>query len=176
MEEPISDYTVDELEHWVFRRHCAQAAWTQRQRLRFRKRDVPYPAHYPLLVPGGRWLLSMIVNTASLGVIDLDAAQLVPSILCSAGEDVPSILREGTLAYQALSARNCFTTWIDAAEPRLTFRVAIFPVTQISRHELESQLISSLPNYLSCSYPSKGKIICEETGDPIGRGSRQISQ
>lgn len=111
-EEPVEDYTAEELKEWVLRHHNAQkllhtqgldAQYEKRRMLRSGVGEVK-------LLPGGRWLL--FIRGLSMFFVDCDTANLEPQELISTEAPTQNPLLR-------------FTTWIDLDAPRLAFRVAL---------------------------------------------------
>lgn len=136
-EEPLHDYTVEELEHWVLRRHRVRAAWSSPRGPAFWRRSFNAPLRYPLVLPGGRWLLS-IGDYGRLLFADLDAMQPTMKLLCDYIDqrEIPDY-------------PTCFTTWVDPTEARLTFRVAMLKVNNPTGPDGNSRFSSLFSSYLT---------------------------
>lgn len=83
--------------------------------LQIRKLDTPLPITCLAMIPGGRWLL-LGDTTGNLNVVDCEANSLEfkPLIRDEYGKDEKSLFSPTPLEF-----------WIDEAEPRLTFIIAL---------------------------------------------------
>jgi hypothetical protein len=119
-EDELDNYTVNELEQWTLRRARALDVCTGSRKPQFRKRTVDLrPAALSrlsnfILIPGGRWLL-IRHPSAVVYYMDLDSPEPILHTLFDPHE-IDNQIGE--------SKSTIFTTWIDKASPRLSFRLA----------------------------------------------------
>ncbi|KAF9442608.1 hypothetical protein P691DRAFT_810342, partial [Macrolepiota fuliginosa MF-IS2] len=116
LEEPLDSYTGKELEDWILRRCRVQRAWNS-PNLRFTQRTMQGLISPPILLPGGRWLLSMHEG-GRLHATDLDAGVLEPKMLIEVEEFI-----EGS---NISDFPSTFEVWVDPRATSLSCRVALF--------------------------------------------------
>lgn len=117
-EEPLEDYTPEELRHWVLRRYRAEQVWIAPSILKLHHpRRAEINIHGPVVLPGGRWFLSMNAGSGDIMVVDMDSPRLEPRLLVKASRYVEETV-PGARPKQ-------FTVWVDPVAPRLTFRIAL---------------------------------------------------
>ncbi|KAF9442607.1 hypothetical protein P691DRAFT_467271 [Macrolepiota fuliginosa MF-IS2] len=103
LEEPLDSYTGKELEDWTLRRCRVQRAWSS-SNLRFTRRTMQGLISPPILLPGGRWLLSMHEGDRLL-VTDLDARVLEPKTLV----EVEEFIKGSNIS----DLPDAFEVWVD---------------------------------------------------------------
>lgn len=115
MEEPLEDYTTQELKDWTVRRHKARQCYRSVSRVTTRH-YIPGTddAEASVLLPGGRWLLF--------------ASAKYPGNICYADCDALRPEAQSLIVLEDVTPdriRTQFVIWRDTKSPRLTLRVAI---------------------------------------------------
>jgi len=127
-EDELDNYTVNELERWTLRRVHALDVFTGSRKPHFCKRTVEIQSaglsglrssHFKL-IRGGRWLL-IRHPSAVVYYMDLDSPKPTLRTLFDPHE-IDNRIREPESV--------TFTTWIDKASPRLSFRLALLVRTK----------------------------------------------
>jgi hypothetical protein len=112
IEEPLEDYTTEELRDWVLRRHKIHRCLYSGSRATCHHIRGTGNAQESALLPGGRWLL-FENSPGNISYTDCDAPCPEARSLITFEDVVPDHIR------------TQFVAWRDPHSPRLTFRVAI---------------------------------------------------
>lgn len=135
-EEPLQDYTLDELRDWVLRRYQAEQVLNAPSGQDIRMRTVNCPLFRPRVLPGGRWFLSC-TQLGEIIAVDMDSPEMVPKVLIRVEQCI-----EGT---DILDPPDWFTVWVDPHESRLTFKIALIHALYLRQNSCTFRRFSFSP-------------------------------
>ncbi len=119
-DEPLGDYTSEELRDWVLRRYRAEQAWNgpSSARLQVHRvyQDKSFTRHSAVL-PGGRWFLSTN-GLCKITLVDMDSPQSKPTSLIKISRYLKGTRSRGEYLKK-------FIIWVDPDALRLTFRIVL---------------------------------------------------